>query len=60
MTADRTIEPSIPPEDLVIMLDGMGVQTGIDADLLIGTALNFSALTGVPLQSRTPSVGPAA
>ena len=49
---------NIATEDVVIMLDGMGVRTGIDAAALIKTAVAFSELVNVPLQSRTPEVGP--
>lgn len=49
---------NIATEDLVVMLDGMGVTTGIDAAAAIDTAKTASRLVGVELVSRSPQVGP--
>lgn len=49
---------NIATEDLVVMLDGMGVVTGIDAARAIDTAKTVSGLVGVALVSRSPEVGP--
>lgn len=49
---------NIATEDLVVMLDGMGVKTAIDAAAAIDTAKTASRLVGVPLASRSPEVGP--
>ena len=48
---------NISTEDLVIMLDGMGIITGIDAEKVIEAALRFSASADFPLNSKTPAVG---
>ena len=48
---------NIATEDLLVMLDGMGVATGIDTERAIQTAKAVSDLVGVPLASRTPGVG---
>ena len=49
---------NIATEDLVVMLDGMGVDTGIDATRAIETATAAAELVGVPVSSRSPGVGP--
>lgn len=49
---------NIATEDLVVMLDGMGVETGIDSERALETARIASELVGVPLNSRSPGVGP--
>lgn len=51
---------NIATEDLVVMLHGMGVETGIDPAQAISTAKAVSELVGVPLTSRSPDVGPIA
>lgn len=49
---------NIATEDLLVMLDGMGVGTGVDTERAIETAKAVSGLVGVPLASRSPEVGP--
>jgi len=43
---------NLATEDLVYMLDGMGVKTGIDLKKLATTSLEFSRRIGRPLTSR--------
>lgn len=43
---------NLATEDLVYMLDGMGVRTGIDLEKLAATSLAFSRALGRPLSSR--------
>jgi len=49
---------NVASEDLVEMLHGMGVSTGVDTGKLLEAVRRFSAATGWTLQSRTPAVGP--
>jgi hydroxymethylglutaryl-CoA lyase len=49
---------NISTEDLVAMLDGMNVTSGIDCDALCAAARRYREWTGVPLRSRLPDVGP--
>lgn len=49
---------NIATEDLLVMFDGMGITTGVDAAAAIDTAKTVSGLVGVPLASRSPEVGP--
>lgn len=46
-------------EDLVLMLNSMGLETGIDLDALLGVrAIVAEALPGEPLYGFTPDAGP--
>ncbi len=46
-------------EDLVLMLNSMGLETGIDLDSLLGVRENIAeALPGEPLYGFTPDAGP--
>jgi hydroxymethylglutaryl-CoA lyase len=49
---------NIATEDLVAMLDGMGVVTGIDARAVAEVARRYRAWTGLPLRSRVSEVPP--
>lgn len=49
---------NIATEDVVIMLDGMGIGTGIDAQGIIDAGRRFSLAADFPLNSKTPAVGP--
>jgi hydroxymethylglutaryl-CoA lyase len=43
---------NVATEDLVNMLHGMGIQTGVDLDLLCAASLKLEALLGRPLPSK--------
>ncbi|MBS1962833.1 MAG: hydroxymethylglutaryl-CoA lyase [Bdellovibrionales bacterium] len=43
---------NLATEDLVYLLDGMGIRSGIDLEKLSATSLAFSRLLGRPLSSR--------
>jgi hydroxymethylglutaryl-CoA lyase len=49
---------NIATEDLVSMLDGMGIETGIDLPALIACAQRVQELLGRPLGSHTLVAGP--
>ncbi len=49
---------NIATEDLVSMLDGMGIETGIDLPALIACARRMQELLGRPLGSHTLVAGP--
>jgi hydroxymethylglutaryl-CoA lyase len=49
---------NIATEDLVSMLDGMGIETGIDLPALIACARRAQELLGRPLGSHTLVAGP--
>ncbi len=49
---------NVATEDLVAMLDGMGVHTGIDAAGVVAVAKLYNDWTAVPLRSSVPNVGP--
>jgi hydroxymethylglutaryl-CoA lyase len=49
---------NIATEDLVSMLDGMGIETGIDLPALIACARRVQELLGRPLGSHTLLAGP--
>ena len=49
---------NIPMEDLVFMLEGMGIQTGIDLEKLIETSRWFEQLLQHPLPAMLPKAGP--
>jgi hydroxymethylglutaryl-CoA lyase len=49
---------NIATEDLVAMLDGMNVATGIDSAAMAAAAASYHKWTQVPLRSRLPGVGP--
>src|SRR4051794_20541517 len=49
---------NIATEDLVSMLDGMGVETGIDLDALLEAARDAQRVLGRPLGSHTLVAGP--
>jgi len=49
---------NIASEDLVSMLHEMGIETGIDLDLLVQAARDARAVLGRPLGSRTLVAGP--
>lgn len=43
---------NVATEDVVYMLDGMGIDTGVDLDLLLDASLYISEQLGRPPQSR--------
>lgn len=43
---------NVATEDVVYMLEGMGVNTGVDLDLLLEASLYISESLGRPPQSR--------
>ncbi|CAN0539794.1 unnamed protein product, partial [Ectocarpus sp. 12 AP-2014] len=43
---------NVATEDVVYMLDGMGINTGVDLDMLLDTSLYISDMLGRPPQSR--------
>jgi hydroxymethylglutaryl-CoA lyase len=43
---------NLATEDLVFLLDGMGIRSGIDLEKLSRTSLEFSRMIGRPLSSR--------
>ena len=49
---------NIATEDLVSMLDGMGVETGIDIDVVLDAARSVRETLGRPLTSHTLVAGP--
>jgi isopropylmalate/homocitrate/citramalate synthase len=49
---------NIATEDLVAMLDGMGIVTGIAAAVIARAAREYSEWTAVPLRSRVSEVPP--
>lgn len=49
---------NIPMDDLVFMLEGMGIHTGIDLDKLVETSLWFEELLQRPLPAMLPKAGP--
>jgi isopropylmalate/homocitrate/citramalate synthase len=49
---------NIPMDDLVFMLEGMGITTGIDLDALIETSRWFEELLQRPLPAMLPKAGP--
>lgn len=49
---------NVASEDLLEMLHGMGVSTGVDTSKLLEAGRQFSAATGWTFPSRTPAVGP--
>jgi isopropylmalate/homocitrate/citramalate synthase len=49
---------NVATEDLVAMLDGMRVRTGIDAAGVAAVARGYRDWTSVPLRSHIPDVGP--
>jgi isopropylmalate/homocitrate/citramalate synthase len=49
---------NIPMDDLVFMLEGMGIATGIDLDALIETSRWFEELLQRPLPAMLPKAGP--
>ena len=49
---------NISTEDLVAMLDGMAVASGIDSAAVAAAARAYRDWTSVPLRSRLPDVGP--
>jgi hydroxymethylglutaryl-CoA lyase len=49
---------NIATEDLVSMLDGMGIETGVDLPALIACARRVQELLGRPLGSHTLVAGP--
>jgi len=49
---------NLATEDLVALLDDLGVSTGIDLDGLIATASFVAGLVGHPVPSRVSAVGP--
>jgi len=44
---------NVATEDVVFMLNGLGIETGIDLDLLVDAAAGISAALGRPIGSRT-------
>lgn len=63
----RSATGNLATEDLVWMLDGLGVSTGVDLDALVATSVWMAAQLGRPSPSRvvaalagaTPGSGPA-
>jgi hydroxymethylglutaryl-CoA lyase len=49
---------NIPMEDLVFMLEGMGVGTGVNLDKVIETSRRFEELLQHPLPAMLPKAGP--
>jgi isopropylmalate/homocitrate/citramalate synthase len=49
---------NIPMEDLVFMLEGIGIETGIDLEKLIDTSRWFEGLLQHPLPAMLPKAGP--
>jgi isopropylmalate/homocitrate/citramalate synthase len=49
---------NIPMEDLVFMLEGIGIETGIDLEKLIETSRWFEGLLQHPLPAMLPKAGP--
>jgi hydroxymethylglutaryl-CoA lyase len=49
---------NLATEELVAMLDDLGVHTGIDVDRLVDAAAVVAELVDRPLPSRVASVGP--
>jgi len=49
---------NIPMDDLVFMLEGMGIKTGIDLDALVDTSHWFEELLHKPLPAMLPKAGP--
>jgi hydroxymethylglutaryl-CoA lyase len=45
-------------EDLVYMLQGMGIETGVDLDALLACARRVREILGRPLSSHTLLAGP--
>jgi hydroxymethylglutaryl-CoA lyase len=49
---------NLATEDLVALLDDLGISTGIDLDLLIAAAANLAGLVGHTVPSRISAAGP--
>ena len=49
---------NIPMDDLVFMLHGMGIETGVDLDKLVETSRWFEELLQHPLPAMVPKAGP--
>jgi hydroxymethylglutaryl-CoA lyase len=49
---------NLATEDLVALLDDLGVASGIDLDGMIAAARLVAALVGHPVPSRVSAVGP--
>ena len=49
---------NIPMDDLVFMLEGMGIGTGVDLDKLVETSRWFEELLQHPLPAMLPKAGP--
>ncbi len=49
---------NIPMEDLVFMLEGMGIKTGVDLDKLVETSRWFEGLLEHTLPAMVPKAGP--
>jgi isopropylmalate/homocitrate/citramalate synthase len=49
---------NIPMDDLVFMLEGMGIKTGVDMDKLVETSHWFEELLRRPLPAMLPKAGP--
>jgi isopropylmalate/homocitrate/citramalate synthase len=49
---------NIPMEDLVFMLEGMGIKTGVDLDRLVETSRWFEELLKHSLPAMLPKAGP--
>jgi hydroxymethylglutaryl-CoA lyase len=49
---------NLATEELVALLDDMGVESGIDVERLVAVAALVSELVGRPVPSRVASVGP--
>jgi hydroxymethylglutaryl-CoA lyase len=49
---------NIPTDDLVFMLEGMGIRTGVDLEKLVETSRWFEELLQHPLPAMLPKAGP--
>src|SRR4029434_1032343 len=49
---------NLATEDLVLVLEDQGVETGIDLDALIRVAASLPALVGHDIPGRTAAAGP--
>jgi hydroxymethylglutaryl-CoA lyase len=49
---------NIPMDDLVFMLEAMGIETGVDLDKLVETSRWFEELLQHPLPAMLPKAGP--
>jgi hydroxymethylglutaryl-CoA lyase len=48
---------NLATEDLVLVLDDLGIETGIDLEAILRVARSLSAVVGHPVPSRTSAAG---